>query len=86
MLGIKFRRQHPLGPYIADFVCLKMKVIIELDGPIHEERKAYDANRDRWLRSEGYAILRFKNEELEKNKLEVLRRLRKILLYRMGFK
>jgi adenine-specific DNA-methyltransferase len=57
--GYKFRRQHPIGPYVVDFVCLEQRLVIELDGGQHLERRGYDRNRDRWLANEGYRILRF---------------------------
>jgi very-short-patch-repair endonuclease len=62
--GHKFRRQRPIGPYIVDFVCLEQKLIIELDGGQHNENQASDVKRDTWLRSEGYEILRFWNDEV----------------------
>jgi len=55
--GLKFRRQHPILPYIADFCCIENKLIIELDGSQHTESK--DAHRTRVLRSRGWKILRF---------------------------
>ena len=62
--GYKFKRQHPIEGYIADFVCLERKLIVELDGPFHAARKGYDAARDARLNSLGYRILRFTNEDL----------------------
>jgi len=58
-LGFKFRRQHPLGNYIADFACLEPKLIVELDGSQHSENLAYDERRDAFFRSQGFAVLRF---------------------------
>ena len=58
-LGVKFRRQHPLGNYIADFVCLDPKLIIELDGSQHQAQEGYDARRDAFLRAQGFDVLRF---------------------------
>jgi very-short-patch-repair endonuclease len=58
-LGFKFRRQHPLGNYIADFACLDPKLIVELDGSQHEKQQGYDARRDLFFRSKGFAIIRF---------------------------
>lgn len=64
-LGYNFRRQHPMGKqYIADFICLEKKLIIELDGSQHIERKNYDAQRDGFLAQEGYHVLRFWNNEV----------------------
>ena len=65
--GYKFRRQRPIGPYIVDFVCLEMKLIIEVDGGQHSDRKVYDEARDRWLTSQGYRVLRFWNNEVLTN-------------------
>jgi very-short-patch-repair endonuclease len=62
--GVKFRRQAPVGPYIADFFCFRHRLIIELDGPPHDsdERKGRDAARDAWLRDQGFRVLRFPND------------------------
>jgi very-short-patch-repair endonuclease len=64
--GFKFRRQQPLGPYIADFVCFGAKLIIELDGDQHGSDKgiAYDRARTRFLQTEGFKVLRFPNHEI----------------------
>src|SRR4051794_36232841 len=59
--GFKFKRQVPIGSYIADFVCAERKLIVELDGPLHNE--GYDQARDSFLRAQGYNIFRFKNED-----------------------
>ena len=58
-LGVKFRRQHPLGSYIADFACLDPRLIIELDGSQHTEQAEYDARREAFFRGHGSEILRF---------------------------
>jgi very-short-patch-repair endonuclease len=58
-LGVKFRRQHPLGSYIADFACLSPKLVIELDGTQHQTQQNYDSKRDAFLRAQGFEILRF---------------------------
>jgi len=62
--GTKFRRQVNIGPYIADFLCWRHYLIIEVDGGIHNERKEQDANRDDYLRNHKFRILRLKNEEV----------------------
>ena len=64
--GLKFRRQLPLGPYIADFACKGPAVIIECDGGQHAEN-AYDARRDAWFAAEGYRVFRFWNGEILDN-------------------
>ena len=62
-LGVKFRRQHPLGNYVADFACLSPKLIVELDGSQHADQMAYDAQRDAFFRAQGFAVLRFGSNE-----------------------
>jgi very-short-patch-repair endonuclease len=61
--GLKFRRQVPIGPYFADFVCLSRRIIVEADGPLHDEE--HDAKRDAWLTNEGFLVLRFANTVIE---------------------
>src|SRR3954466_6138227 len=61
--GFKFRRQHPLGPFVVDFVCLERKLVLELDGGQHNERSEYDERRSDWLRERGYRVFRVWNHE-----------------------
>lgn len=63
----KFRRQQPLGPYIADFFCAEYGLIVEADGGQHAERIAQDEKRTRYLESKGYRVLRFWNNEILQN-------------------
>jgi len=62
--GRRFRRQHPIGPFIADFACTEAKLVIELDGGQHVELKDKDAARTRWLAERGYRVLRFWNHDV----------------------
>ena len=64
MLGFKFRRQHPVGPFFLDFACVDLAFGIELDGGIHETQVAYDASRDEFLHDRDWEILRIKNEDV----------------------
>jgi len=64
MSGWRFRRQAPIGPFIADFVCFECKLIIELDGSQHTEQLEADAERTQWLVSQGYRVIRFWNHEV----------------------
>jgi len=67
--GFKFRRQAAIGPFIADFVCFRAKLVIELDGGQHNEElnRAYDDQRSAWLQAEGFRVLRFWNHHVFEN-------------------
>jgi very-short-patch-repair endonuclease len=69
--GFKFRDQQPIGPYIADFVCQKQRLIIEADGSQHAG-SVHDARRDEFLKSKGYRVMRFWNNEITGNLNAVL--------------
>lgn len=71
-LGFHFRRQVPLGRYYADFTCHHPKLVIEIDGPTHLS-PAYDAERDRFMRAEGYRVLRVSNDDVRYNLDGVIR-------------
>ena len=64
---MKFRRQHPLGKYTADFCCLEAKLVVEIDGacPLTEQGQRHDAIRDHWMVEEGYRVLRFTGKQVE---------------------
>ena len=72
--GLKFRRQHPIGIYIADFYCHKLKLIIEVDGSIHDvqEVRENDGKRESDLKEWGNTIIRFSNDRVFKNLDSVL--------------
>jgi very-short-patch-repair endonuclease len=69
--GYKFRRQHPVGPYVLDFACTECGVAIEIDGGQHVEN-ARDVLRTAWLESEGWQVMRFWNNEILTNMPGVL--------------
>jgi very-short-patch-repair endonuclease len=71
---LKFRHQHPAGPYVFDFYCASAKLGIEIDGIAHEmgDNPALDEKRDQWLRNKGYRILRIPAIELKRNAEGVL--------------
>lgn len=64
--GLKFRHQHPVGPYVADFYCALAKLVIEVDGDSHDmgDNPARDARRDAWLRKQGLRVIRFNAAEV----------------------
>ncbi len=63
-MGLKFRRQFPLEPYMIDFVCIEKKLIIEIDGGQHSKQIEYDMKRTEYLNQLGYKVLRFWNSEI----------------------
>jgi len=76
--AFKFRRQMPIGPYVADFCCPALRLIVELDGGVHSLRTDRDAARDAWLTARaGFTVLRFENEAVLRNPAVVLEAIRK---------
>jgi very-short-patch-repair endonuclease len=69
--GLKFRRQVPMGSYIADFVCFRHRLIVEADGPYYHDAER-DRRRDHWLMGQGFRVLRFPNHQIETRPQEVL--------------
>ena len=67
MAGRKFRRQFPMGPYFADFACPSAKLVVEIDGPSHDDRLGHDAKRDAYLAARGYRVLRFTTTQLDED-------------------
>jgi very-short-patch-repair endonuclease len=64
MHGYKFRRQFPVGSYIVDFVCLEARLIVEVDGGQHADETYGDVERDEWLKSQNFRILRYWNNQV----------------------
>ena len=79
--GYRFKRQHPIWKYIADFYCHKFKLVIEIDGNIHlsEDVKDNDKERDEFMQSLGLTIVRFTNDEVCKNSKIVVERMKGII-------
>jgi very-short-patch-repair endonuclease len=63
-MGLKFKRQKPMGNYIVDFVCMELGLIVELDGGQHAEQLTYDRQRSAWLEGQGFTVLRFWNNQV----------------------
>ena len=78
--GYKFRRQEPIGKYIVDFACHEKRIVIEVDGSQHSIDKEIDKTRDKWLREQGYEVIRFWNNEVLTNVYGVLEVIRNTLL------
>lgn len=81
-LGVKFRRQHSIGEYIADFYCSKLKLVIEIDGESHfnDEAIEYDSIRTNFFKSLGIEVIRFNNDEVMTNIEGVFEIIQKILV------
>ena len=83
LFGAKFRRQHPIACFIADFYCHELKLVIEVDGPIHiqNEKSASDENRAAELERLGIKILRFTNDEVLHHMEKVLKLIQNEILF-----
>ncbi|WP_019447467.1 endonuclease domain-containing protein [Cupriavidus sp. BIS7] len=77
-MGLKFKRQQPVGPYIADFICMEYKLIVEADGGQHGSLGDFD--RDVWLSEQGYTVLRFWNNQIQGEIEAVLETIRQAVL------
>jgi very-short-patch-repair endonuclease len=77
--GCRFRRQHPIGVYIADFACIDKKLVVELDGGQHQEQMDYDERRTLFLQTQGWRVLRFWNNEVLSNLDGVLSNIAEVL-------
>ena len=79
MRNAKFRRQHPIGPYFADFCSIERRLVIELDGSQHADLSLEDENRTAFLKSRDYRVLRFWNDQVLVDVDEVLKTIDKFL-------
>jgi 5-methyltetrahydrofolate--homocysteine methyltransferase len=75
--GLRFRRQHPVGRFIADFYCVQAALIVEIDGPIHSTQMEADEERAAFLASMGLRVVRFTNDEVLANLSQVIERIRR---------
>lgn len=62
--GLKFRRQHPIGKYVVDFICFEKDIVIEVDGSQHLENRIYDAERTECLEKQGFKVIRIWNNDV----------------------
>jgi very-short-patch-repair endonuclease len=72
LAGLQFRRQHPVGPYVADYLCLSANVVIELDGRSHDGQADQDRQRQDYLERQGLRVIRFSNDSVLQNLTGVL--------------
>ncbi len=80
LAGFKFRRQHVLGPYIVDFVCLESHLVVEVDGGQHGAQQEYDDQRSAFLEAQGFKVVRYWNNEVLKDTQAVLRVIHRALV------
>ena len=73
--GLKFRRQHPVGRFVLDFYCPSHKLVVEVDGEVHDQQQERDAERTRVLQAYGYRVLRFRNEQVINDLPAVVRKI-----------
>ena len=78
LMDLKFRRQRPIGPYFADFACLEIGLVIELDGGQHAEQVAYDEARSEVMKRLGFSTLRFWDNEVLKETDAVMEKIRQV--------
>ena len=78
--GLKFRCQHPVGPFVLDFYCPARRLAVEVDGDVHDEQMAHDEARSDELRDYGYRVIRCRNDEVLDNLDAVLDRIRQAAL------
>ncbi len=69
-IGVKFRRQQPIGPYFVDFICFPLKLVIELDGEQHAKNIEYDNRRTTYIESQGFKLIRIPNSWLIGNGID----------------
>jgi very-short-patch-repair endonuclease len=73
--GVRFRRQHPIDFFIADFYCHEVRLVVEIDGEIHNHQREYDDGRSAEMERYFIQVIRFTNSEIEKNIEDVVRRI-----------
>ncbi|HLP72649.1 MAG TPA: endonuclease domain-containing protein [Bacteroidales bacterium] len=81
--GLRFRRQHPIDIFIADFYCHEAKLVVEVDGEIHKDKEDYDIGRSAEMEKFGLEVIRFKNSEIENNIEDVVRKIENAVNVRM---
>ncbi len=79
-LGVKFRRQHPIGPFIVDFLCVPWALVVEVDGLIHDGQVEHDHERQELLEACGYRVMRITSHDVEHNLDAVINRIRNALV------
>ena len=76
--GLKFRRQHPIDGCVVDFYCAQARLVVEIDGSIHNSLKEQDEERQAWLEGRGFLVIRFSTDQVENNLASVLTRIAEV--------
>ena len=84
LAGLKFRRQHPIGPYYADFCCTEARLVVEIDGRQHGAQREHDARRDAVMEAHGLRVVRVQPREISKQLIDVLEMIARIAKERMA--
>jgi very-short-patch-repair endonuclease len=79
ILGLRFRRQHPIDIFIADFYCHEVRLVVEIDGEIHNQQKEYDDGREAEMEKYNIKTVRFMNHEVENNIEEVISKIKNLV-------
>jgi len=77
--GLRFRRQHPIDIFIVDFFCHEVRLVVEIDGEIHDQQEEYDDGRSAEMEKFGIRVIRFTNSEVEKNIEVVINKIKKVV-------
>ena len=83
ILNLRFRRQHPIDIFIADFYCHTVRLVIELDGKIHKSQKEYDEGRTAEMEQFDIQVMRFKNEEIKNDIENVINKIKSTIIQRL---
>ena len=83
ILGLRFRRQHPIDIFIADFYCHEVRLVVEIDGEIHNQKKEYDDGREAEMEKYNIKTIRFINEEVENDIEKVIMKIKKMVKERL---
>jgi very-short-patch-repair endonuclease len=77
--GLRFRRQHPINIFIADFYCHEVRLVVEIDGEIHDQQEEYDDGRSAEMERFGIKVIRFTNDEVKKSIEKVINKIEKVV-------
>jgi very-short-patch-repair endonuclease len=83
ILKVRFRRQHPISNFIADFYCHAARLVVEIDGEIHKSRVQYDEGRTAEMERFGIKVIRFRNDEIENKIEDVIHKIEEIVKFRL---